>query len=345
MKIAVAAFTRQGAALCKKVCRALGGEKISCRGFAPLKYADGLAALSPSLREWSKEAFYTYDGIVFIAACGIAVRAVAPYIQNKTSDPAVVVLDEGGNFAVALLSGHIGGANALARKVAHAAGAQPVITTATDIRGVFAADEWAERNNMAVVNPGKIKTVSAALLEGEKVGFASAFPLKGPLPAGFLSGCGSKVGIFVSLANREPPFQETLHLAPRILHVGLGCRRGTGKEEIEAAVLAALEKCGYPAGALAGVASIALKKKEEGILLFAEKYSLPLKFFPAKTLLGLPGVFSESAYVRQVTGVGCVCERAACASAGQGRLLAGKTVFGPVTVAFAAEEWGIRFEY
>lgn len=132
-----------------------------------------------SLKEWTAEHFPNADALIFVGACGIAVRAIAPYIKKKTSDPAVVVVDEGGNFAISLLSGHIGGANELTAQVAGLIDAIPVITTATDVNGLFAVDAWAVKMGCAIKNPGRIKDVSAALLRGETVSLYTRFPIEG----------------------------------------------------------------------------------------------------------------------------------------------------------------------
>lgn len=135
---------------------------------------DGQAVRGMPLDQWTREHFRTGNALIFVGAAGIAVRAIAPYIRSKTTDPAVVVVDEGGQFAVPILSGHLGGANDLARKIAASCGAQPVITTATDINGIFAVDEWARRQNCVIQNPEKIKTISGTLLAGGRVEISPA---------------------------------------------------------------------------------------------------------------------------------------------------------------------------
>ena len=145
MKICLTAFTARGRELAGKLAASLGGE-----------VNEGLP-----LKEWTARAFETADALVFVGAVGIAVRAIAPHIVHKSLDPAVVVIDEGGNFAVSLLSGHLGGANELARKIAAVTGAEAVITTATDVRGVFAVDEWARRQKLHVENPEYIRSACA----------------------------------------------------------------------------------------------------------------------------------------------------------------------------------------
>ena len=136
------------------------------------------------LRAWTALAWEASDALLFVGAAGIAVRAIAPHVASKANDPAVVAIDEAGRFAVPLLSGHLGGANELAQTVARAAGAIPVITTATDVRGVWAVDTWARCAGLAVSNPEAIKRVSARLLSGGRVALYSDMPISGQPPEG-----------------------------------------------------------------------------------------------------------------------------------------------------------------
>ena len=144
MRLGFAAFSAQGYALAQRLAQVLGGTATRCGVECPL-------------RDWIREAFAQYEGLVFVGAVGIAVRAIAPYVQSKTTDPAVVVVDEGGRFVIPLLSGHLGGANGLAHRIAAAGGGSPVITTATDGRGLFAVDSWAKEQNCHVMEPERIR--------------------------------------------------------------------------------------------------------------------------------------------------------------------------------------------
>lgn len=126
-------------------------------------------------------------------------RAIAPHVASKASDSAVVAIDEAGRFAVPLLSGHLGGANELAQTVARVAGAIPVITTATDVRGVWAVDTWARRAGLAVSNPEAIKRVSARLLSGGRVALYSDMPISGQPPEGvYIASDRARADIVVS---------------------------------------------------------------------------------------------------------------------------------------------------
>ena len=122
-----------------------------------------------------REKIVEYSKLVFICACGIAVRTIAPFVKNKKEDFAVVVCDEDGKFAISLLSGHLGGANELAENVAEILGGQAVITTATDVNGITAIDNYAKENNLEIDSMKMAKEVSAQLLNGEKVAFKSDF--------------------------------------------------------------------------------------------------------------------------------------------------------------------------
>ena len=178
MTRAYLAFTEKGLALAQKLASALPGTVARC--------GHG----GPGLADWAAEQFAHADALIFVGAVGIAVRAIAPHCRSKAVDPAVVVLDECGHFAVPILSGHLGGANDLARALAAVCGAVPVITTATDANGVFAVDAWARHQNCAVLEPERIKLVSGALLAGKTVQFASDWPIAGSPPAGLAEDAG-----------------------------------------------------------------------------------------------------------------------------------------------------------
>ena len=174
MTPAYAAFTERGLRLAEKLAASLPGSVTRC--------GHG----GPALAQWTAAEFVRSDALVFVGAVGIAVRAIAPHCQSKASDPAVVVLDECGRFAVPILSGHLGGANDLARQLSALCGAVPVITTATDANGIFAVDEWAKHQNCQVLEPARIKAVSGKLLAGQTASVWSEFSLPGAAPAGVI---------------------------------------------------------------------------------------------------------------------------------------------------------------
>ena len=355
--VAVYALTGQGLTL--------AGRLRGCFARADLYAAESLQEREsgqPSLEtRWFKSlgevlepGFHAYSCHIFIAATGIVVRAVAPYLRGKTRDPAVLALDQRGRFVISLLSGHIGGANAMARRIAAHIGAQPVITTATDVEGLPALDQLAVERGLAIANPEAIKAVSAALLAGERVGLCdpeNRLGLAGsaweslfiPLSRGAAAGGGGPFEIAVRVSAQRAPedaSSRVLLLHPRIVHAGIGCRRGAPAEEILAALGDALEQTGLAPAALAALASIEAKREEEGLLEAARRLAVPARFYPPEHLAEYP-VSRPSAKVRQTFGIDVVCEPAALASASHGgggtQLLCEKRVSGAVTVALAMQ--------
>ena len=138
---------------------------------------------SKPLKQVVKEAFQEKEAILFVGAAGIAVRLIAPWVQDKLKDPAVLVIDEQGRYAIPILSGHVGGCNELAEAAAQILGAEPVITTATDLRQAFAVDVFAAENELVISDRELAKQISAAELRGEKIGFFSDYPVDGIVPA------------------------------------------------------------------------------------------------------------------------------------------------------------------
>ncbi len=279
------------------------------------------------------------DALIFIGACGIAVRSIAPYVKSKTEDPAVIVIDDRCRFVISVLSGHIGGANALAEKIAGLTGAVPVVTTATDGAGRFSCDAWAAANGCAISSMKTAKDVSAAILEKD-IPVSSEFGLPEKLPSGLIHGDSGDIGIYIGIHGKEP-YSKTLRLVPRTVIAGIGCRRGALKEDILSALYTVMDGNGIDRKALKKIASIDVKKNEEGLLACAEELGVPTEFFSAEELNKVEGEFDESEFVKKTVGTGNVCERAAVRAGGE--LTVGKTVENSVTVALATEDWGIVF--
>lgn len=337
----IVAFTPGGAGLGEFLVQKLREQGDSCTLQVSKNMAGRLKIQAfESLRDWTEKAFEISDALVFIGACGIAVRAIAPYISDKFTDPAVLAVDEAGHFVVPLLSGHVGGANELAEKVAGMIGARAVITTATDVTGKFAVDVWARENGLIIDGRDAAKHITAALLAGENVSFESDFPVLGNLPDGVLrEKC--ELGFCVTLNAAKEPFNETLRLYPKIVTLGIGCRRGVEADDIEEAVSSTLAEAGIPTEAVLGVNSIDLKADEEGLNRFCRRRNIKFRTYSAGQLQAVEGSFSQSEFVKDVTGVDNVCERAAIASGG--RLILKKQKRNNVTVAAAALPFTAKF--
>lgn len=318
MKLAFLAFTEQGERLAARLAAALGGSVQRCGG-------------NCSLEAWTAAHFPKNDGLIYVGAAGIAVRAIAPYLKSKTTDPAVVVVDECARYAIPILSGHLGGANDLARAIGRVCGALPVLTTATDVNGVFAADEWAKRQNCLVLNPERIKTVSAKLLAGGTVRVQSSWPIAGQPPRNVCQTGDRGADVLLDI---HPGTGEKLQLVPRIAVLGVGCKKNVLPQTLETALAAFLTGAGVCEQAVSAVASIDLKKEEPGLLAFCAAHGWPLKTYPAEQLRAVEGRFTPSAFVKGVTGVDNVCERSAVLASG-GTLCQGKTAGDGITMALA----------
>ena len=327
MTAAILAFTRRGAALGKMLA-----ETLDASLHVPARFAAEVGAEAyDSLEGWTARMWGEKDALIFVGACGIAVRAIAPHVKDKFTDPAVVSVDEAGRFVIPLLSGHVGGANELALRVAALTGGQAAISTATDVNGLFAVDVWARERDMAITDRTLAKEVSAALLEGKSVGFASDFGH--PCPQG-LTVSPAELGVWVTWKTGNGPFARTLRLVPKGLILGIGCRRGTPQAAIEEAVSAAL--VGYEPAAVERVATIDLQQNEPGLLAFCAAHDLPLSVWSAAELAAVEGDFTPSDFVKGITGVDNVCERAAVLAGGA--ILVPKQAKNGVTVAVAGRK-------
>ncbi len=344
MRAAIISVTKKGAALGAKIAELLP-ENIVSKRFCFRKNSDGTphnnAEFYDNLSELTKSVFGNFDAIIFVCACGIAVREIAPFVRSKTADPAVVVVDEGGRFSVPILSGHLGGANRLAEIIAEKIGAVPVITTATDVSGRFSPDSFARANGLVVTDLKAAKEVAAAVVRGEKIGLSSEFLCR-EIPSEFDLKNVPKIGISISENGIAKPFETTLSLLPKNIVAGIGCRKNASLSEIENAVFGRLAELEIPKERLACAASADLKRAEPALAEFAEKYKIELRFFTAEELMSVSGNFTSSEFVKKITGADNVCERAAACCGGE--IIAPKKACGRITTAFARLPVELCFE-
>lgn len=262
MRIAAIAFSTRGAALMERL-GALQDRGHEMSYYLAARQAKG-GVFEPfdSVYELAFRLFDQKDGLVFVGACGIAVRAIAPLVKDKRTDPAVVVCDERGRFAISLLSGHAGGANRLTEQIAALLEATPVITTASACYAISSSEQQ-----------------------------------------------------------------------PQNLVLGIGCRRGTSAETIERAVTILLGDQKISLSRICQLATLDLKRQEEGLLGFAAAHNLPLHFYSAAELAQVQGEFTSSDLVLRMVGVDNVCERAAALCGRAGKLILQKTAKDGVAVA------------
>ena len=339
MKIAVFAYSRKGCETARLVLDFYQDQE--CRAYTMARFEEpGFGTIERPSQSFYGPIFQWADAMIFVGACGIAVREIAPHVRDKRTDPAVLSVDELRRFVIPLLSGHIGGANDLTKELADFLGSTPVITTATDINKKFSVDAWAAKQGFVIGNMHIAKMVSAEILE-KNVPLCSDFPIITSLPNGVVSGDKGEIGIYVGCSKKKP-FHQTLTLLPKILHLGIGCRRGTPAKTIAEAVDWVLKENELDVRAVKCAVSIDLKQDEEGLLRFCRERGWKISFHSAEELKTVEGDFTPSEFVKSVTGVDNVCERAALH--GSETLIVKKTARNGVTVAVAAEALEVRFE-
>lgn len=337
MSTAIISFTENGRKLSSVIASELSGAKRFCFH----KHSDENAVSFDDINTLTAGIFGSFDALVFVCSVGIAVRSVASHIVSKTTDPAVVSVDDGGKFAVSVLSGHIGGANELTQRIAGIVGAMPVITTATDSHGLFSPDMFALQNRLVICDMDAAKAVAAAVVNGEKIGFRCSYP-HSPIPDGLTENDKCRVGISVSANADNKPFETTLDMLPKNLTVGIGCKRGTPTDAIAEHIRRVFDENKLDIRRLAAVATIDIKADEAGLLAFCESLKLPLKTFTADELMSVRGEFSHSDFVEKTTGADNVCERAAVCAGGE--LIVRKTAGNGVTAAVAELPVHISFD-
>lgn len=349
-KIAIISFTGSGARTAQRLLKAFQGT-YDCQGYIKKKFwrlltiTDEGKPLFPvqdweeDPSSWTGKRFMDSDCLIFIGAVGIAVRFIAPYVKDKMEDPAVIVIDEQGSYAIPILSGHVGGANQLAREAANALGALPVITTATDLNGKFAVDVFARDNHMIIGNRKLAKEISARILEGEKIRLRSDLPLKGDLPKEIvIASQQEEPDIWITWKKGKESQSRILFLIPRQVILGMGCRKGVEKERVMEAVKDFCDSVDLDIRSIKDLATIDRKKEENGLIKTAMELGAGFLTFSSQELSALQGPFSESEFVKKTVGVGNVCERAAVLGTGlpdQAVLIAGKMAEDGVTAAAA----------
>ncbi len=290
-----------------------------------------------------------YRQFICIMATGIVVRTITPFLTHKSVDPAVVVVDEKGRFAISLVSGHLGGANELAKQVSSLTGGESVVTTATDVHSMPAIDLLAKRLGSRTLDFSTLKGCNYALLHGEKVGIypdtlKPYFSVRGKQKILFyktINGLiASDSAYKIIITNRKAMADTTkrdnlLLLTPRNLVVGIGCNSTTSSREIEETVKNVLNRAHLSFEAIKKIATVTLKSNEKGLLNFVRKYNFQIEFHTPKQLNRVACPTPPSKNVLNAVGSKGVCEPAALLSAGVTTLLCKKTKTPNVTVAVA----------
>ena len=341
-EVVILSFTRAGTKLNETLCIKLNDSGRTCCGYTLEKYVRGTVLPLPGDRQELLRVRWGHAAFIFIGAAGIAVRYIAPFVKDKYTDSPVLVIDEKGEYVIPLLSGHIGGAVALADEIAGWLGATAVHTTATDIRGKFAVDVFAGKNGLLITDRERAKEISSAVLEGEKIALytdASNCKIRGRVPAELvlcerLEQTGQyRHRILIGDAPPDDRTEGTLLLKPRNIAAGIGCRREIAPGLLEKEFTDILAAKGLEMSRVKAIASIDLKKDEQALVQLAGKYQIPFVTYTAEELKQVGEVTSRSEFVEKTTGVDNVCERAALLCGENGKLIQGKQTGKSMTAA------------
>jgi len=317
MKCAVFSFTQNGNEIKDKITGAFSKTLFRNEEMEIINY---------SSKDEIRQAFEECQIILFISACGICVRLIAPFLRDKLTDPAVVVIDERGNFVIPICSGHVGGGNEIAKILAEYLEAVPVITTATDVNGLFAIDEFAADNKLKILNRNNIKSVNKKLLINQPVN---------------ISVCDD----VVITINEEDIRDNELGLLARPIVAGIGCRKGKSFEELKSFLLDTLSEIEVDVNLLSGIASIDVKKHEEGLVSLSEYLNIPFVTYSADTLNKVEGDFEEDSFSKEIVGVSDVSARSAKALGGGGKFLVHKKIKDGMTISIFEKYLRLTVKY
>ncbi len=333
MKTHIFAYSDKGCILTQKISNLYN----DARCYSIKKYADKYNFTEiTKISEIMADIFSNADLIIFVCATGIAVRSIAPFVKRKTTDPAVISIDDNAKFVISLLSGHIGGANEITEFLAERLGAIPVITTSTDINNRFSVDTFAQKNNMYISSMKLAKEVSANILNRDiTVQSDFNFDYVGLKKMGVLEADTKKSDVYITYKNIT--CENALLLVPKCLSVGIGCRKNIDLSFVEQALDKVFNENKLNKTAIKNFASIDIKREEQALLYISDKYNAPIEFFGADMLNSVEGDFTKSNFVKGITGVDNVCERSAKLIS-NGRIIVKKQSVNGVTVAVALND-------
>ncbi|MDE7283789.1 MAG: cobalamin biosynthesis protein [Lachnospiraceae bacterium] len=352
MKLSVISFTLNGRQLSERIAELLE-TKVEIELYTKCETGIFDAACSKvlivkkSVGEWAKERMHERSALLFIGACGIAVRAVAPFLTDKLHDVPVLVMDEKGKYIIPILSGHMGGANDLANHIAEKTGAEAVITTATDINKKFTVDMFAKRNNLYIANKDGIVKVSSKVLAGKEITISietgheitceeTGVQIVPYPPVGFVD---------VVVTSEDNVFDTSILLKPREYVIGIGCKRGKNVNEIDEFISKTINEMGISVAQIFALSSILQKRDEQGIIEWCRKEGIPFFTYTAEELQEVNGNFTKSLFVKEQVGVDNVCERAAVKVCGEnGKLIVPKVAENGMTIAIAKRKWKVYFD-
>ncbi len=269
-----------------------------------------------NLKTITKEAMTNSEGIIFVSSTGIAVRAIAPFLEGKDKDPGIVVVDLSCKYAINILSGHLGGGNELTIKVSEILNSMPIITTASDNLGLIAPDILAKENNLIIEDLKKAKYIAVLLIDKKVIGIKDDYNTieisNGYEKIQFLRDDCIWITHCLKSGNDEEDekidYSKILRLIKKDIVLGIGCRKDTTYEKLYDFVNANLIKYNIDIRSVSVIVSVDIKANEEGIIKLAEKINCPFKTFSKDEIKTVQDKYDKSEFVFKTLGITGVCE-------------------------------------
>jgi cobalt-precorrin 5A hydrolase len=346
-KTAVVAITKHGIVIARKIKDSLPEAEI----YAPIKHSDS----GPDINWFDKQTtqvvanlFKTYDALICIFSLGAVIRIIAPFLVDKKTDPAVLVIDDKANFVISTLSGHLGGANALTRLIASYLNSKPVITTAADVNETIPVDLVGKNFGWIIENYQNVTKISAFMVNEEKIGLyqeageknwwdATSLPQNVTVTKELyeLKSTNFKGALIISDKIIADPviLEKSVIYRPKSLVVGIGLHRDTSKDIIENGILTVLKDKQLSFKSIRNISSINKEGKIKGLQEFLEQYKIPVEIYD-KGKLSQVSVPNPSKTVQKFEGIPSVSEASSILSSNNGELIVPKQKFPPnLTVA------------
>lgn len=322
--IAVVAFTKSSEEISEVIVKLLNRHKYECVMHNAGKSASEVEAISTlrTTKNWVDEHWKKIDAFIFIGGADIATRMIAGFLDNRMSDPAVVVIDEECRYVIPLLGSHLGLGNDIAEKIAKLVNGKEIITTPKEITEKFSIEKFAERNHMEIGNRDQARAISASIVEGQHVGFYSEYDIEGEIPVG-LTLCHDK--------KELDWFSQRISIKSEYI-IGMGLKEGALYSNIETLFLNEVDSMKIDMAQIKGIATIQDKKDEPALVTLSEKYRIPILSFTGKELRNFNVKSSHDPSVKNEANIS---ERAALMGSEGGELVKAKVVGKGATFAAA----------
>ncbi|KAB3539057.1 cobalt-precorrin 5A hydrolase [Alkaliphilus pronyensis] len=340
MSWAIITLTKGGLYKAKEIKRQISPADIYT---LPKWKEENTEAIEGSFGDFVGDIFHKYDILLFIMATGIVVRAIARYIDNKTVDPAILVMDEKGKHVISLLSGHIGGGNEAALYLSEKIGATAVITTASDVNDSIAVDTLAVKLGCYIDSMEEAKEITAKIVNKERVGILSDVRVDISLPSNIIrfteyhNSLDFDGVIYITSKTNIDLSHPYVQLIPKRIVVGIGCKKGISGDRIVNAIKLALDRYKLHHRSIKTIATIDIKQKEKGIIEAADFFDVALTIIEKNEIKKIENKFQQSKFVMNAIEVGAVCEPCGYLASSRGKCIMKKTSFDGITLSLWEE--------